>query len=714
MPKLARIPRTDEASEHRGAEVRRIPRFQRRYFAFLSYSHHDQVVADWLHDELEKFRVPHSLQGRLTANGVIPRRLAPVFRDQHELAAADDLGEEILAALAASQFLIVLCSPEAARSAWTNAEIDAFKRRRPDGCVLAAIASGEPFASDVAGREEEECFPPALRQKYDRRGHPTGKRAEPLGADLREIGDGRRLGLLKLIAGMLGVGLDELVQRETTRRHRRLAWLTAASLSGMAVTSGLAITAIQARDAARDQRRDAEGLVAFMVSDLKDKLEAIGRLDALDGVGAKVLEYYSKQDPTDLSDKGLVQRSRALSLAAQVAYLRGNFDTAERLYREASAGTAEAVRRDPGNPQRLYDHAQNVFWTGDLARQQGQIDRAETAYLEYKRLADQMVAIEPGNLKWLMEVQYARNNLGIVAMRRRNFVEAARLFGSALGPVESFTSIDPGNAEYQRTLANGLGWFADAERAQGNLDSAIGARQRQIGFLNRVGGQADVALRERLIPAHQGLGMLLTWRGQREKGIEQYRLALAEADRLRLLEPANSNWSDLAANVRLELSRNLLALGRRDEAEQETASGCQAAAALRARDPNVARWGKLQTMCFTMRSRLALASGDQAQASTFAERALAAARSERSGDPVEDSYRVAAAYRHLGDIRQRLGDLEGARSAWSAGIAHLPNTAAETPLEMDIRAALLRRAGRSEEARQIAARLARVGYTSQA
>ena len=40
-----------------------------------------------------------------------------------------------------------------------------FKRTRPDGCVLAAIGAGEPFAIDMPGREQEECFPPALRQQ---------------------------------------------------------------------------------------------------------------------------------------------------------------------------------------------------------------------------------------------------------------------------------------------------------------------------------------------------------------------------------------------------------------------------------------------------------------------------------------------------------------------------------------------------------------------
>jgi hypothetical protein len=83
---------------------------QARYFAFLSYSHKDEDLAEWLHSQLEQFRVPRALAGQLSEHGVIPKRLTPIFRDQHELAAADDLGEEIEEALANSRFLIVLCS----------------------------------------------------------------------------------------------------------------------------------------------------------------------------------------------------------------------------------------------------------------------------------------------------------------------------------------------------------------------------------------------------------------------------------------------------------------------------------------------------------------------------------------------------------------------------------------------------------------------------
>src|SRR5436305_7220154 len=345
---MAKLAQLNGMERSRQAEPEaRVPRLRTRFYAFLSYSHKDKDLADWLHRELEKFRVPNSLAGKLTANGVVPRRLTPIFRDQHDLSAGGDLSEEIKAALAASPFLVVLCSPTAAKSRWTNQEIESFKRTRPEGCVLAAVVAGEPFASDMPGREDEECFPPALRYKYDRRGHQTSKRAEPLAADFRADGEGRRLAFLKLVAGMLGVGLDELVQREQTRRHRRMAWLAAASLAGMAVASGPAVTAIQARDAARDQRRQAEGLIGFMLGDLRDKLEPIGKLDALDGVGTKVLAYYHNQPIADLSDSALSQRSRALSLVADVATQRGNTDNALSLYREAMAGTAEAIRRKP-------------------------------------------------------------------------------------------------------------------------------------------------------------------------------------------------------------------------------------------------------------------------------------------------------------------------------------------------------------------------------
>src|SRR5919112_521455 len=103
MAELAQLARSIRGASSRA----RHPQIKQRYMAFLSYSHRDSAIADWLHEELEEFRVPTRLVGKLTDHGPIPKRLAPIFRDRKELAAASDLSDEIEEAIAASRFLIV-------------------------------------------------------------------------------------------------------------------------------------------------------------------------------------------------------------------------------------------------------------------------------------------------------------------------------------------------------------------------------------------------------------------------------------------------------------------------------------------------------------------------------------------------------------------------------------------------------------------------------
>ena len=709
MARVAQLPANDRAPPRKRLPLRRSRRRKLKYHAFLSYSHKDEAIADWLHEELEAFRVPAALVGRLAENGPIPRRLTPIFRDEHELAAADDLGDEIEAALASAQVLIVLCSPHAASSHWTNAEIETFKKSRPEGCILAAIASGEPFASDIKGREDEECFPPALREKYDRRGRPTGKRAEPLAADLRDSGDGRRMGFLKLVAGILGVGLDELVQRETIQRHRRLAWLTAASLAGMAVTSGLALTAIQARDSARDQRREAEGLVAFMLGDLKDKLEPIGKLDALDGVGTKVLEYYRGQNTSELSDAGLMQRSQALSLSAQVAYLHGNFESAQKLYREAMQGTAEAIRRSPGDPQRLFDHAQNVFYFGAMAAERGELRQAESAFRNYDALAKQMTSLQPDSLRWKMEGQYAHTNLGVILLRQRRFDNASRQFSAALTTIQAVAAVEPSNVEYQKSLAESLAWLADAELARGDLRGSIASRQRQISVLKALAASgSDVEYQQKLIPAYQSLGWLFAVAGQQAQAEEYLQSAVTTAERLLPAEPNNSKWVDFAARSHLALAQHQISIGSTAKASSHLAKGCSYAASLR-RPGEATAWRMARWACIDRQAQIALAEGQADRAAGLAEQSVALAKGTKSGDPIADRALVAKSLTLAGDAYRSLNQPARARQAWSQAIQLMP-TGNRHPGERAILIDLLERTGQRGQASQLRAELAARGF----
>jgi hypothetical protein len=235
------------------------------YRAFISYSHRDKRVVQWLHRSLETYRIPSKLVGTKTRLGAAPRRLTPIFRDRDELSASGDLGGELNAALQSAAFLIVVCSPASAKSMWVNEEILTFKRLRGEQRVLALIVGGEPNASNTPGQEDQECFPPALRFALAPDGSLSTTPAHPIAADLRNGKDGRQLAKLKLVAGLAGLRLDDVVQREAQRRFRRLAVITTGSVVGMALTAALAFYANLQRIEAVKQRQIAEAASDFLI-----------------------------------------------------------------------------------------------------------------------------------------------------------------------------------------------------------------------------------------------------------------------------------------------------------------------------------------------------------------------------------------------------------------------------------------------------------------
>lgn len=208
-----------------------------KYWAFISYSHQDRRWGKWLHRALERYRVPGRLVGRPSRDGKVPKRLYPIFRDREELPTSADLGGTINEALKQSRYLVVICSPRAAVSRWVNEEIRTFKRLGREDRIICLIIDGEPNASDRPDCGLLECFPQMLRYRFDDAGARTDERFEPIAADLRSGGDSVADGKLKIIAGLLGVGFDELKQREKVR----VLWQRVQFAAVGAVVAGLAL-----------------------------------------------------------------------------------------------------------------------------------------------------------------------------------------------------------------------------------------------------------------------------------------------------------------------------------------------------------------------------------------------------------------------------------------------------------------------------------------
>ena len=119
-----------------------------------------------------------------------------------------------------------------------------FKNMGRADRILALIIDGEPNVGDKPGSDgQQECFCSSLRFNLLPDGQLSQVRTEPVAADVRPGGDGRRDAFLKLVAGVLGIRFDAIKRRDLQRRQRRLLWLSALGLGVLMIITYLAIAA---------------------------------------------------------------------------------------------------------------------------------------------------------------------------------------------------------------------------------------------------------------------------------------------------------------------------------------------------------------------------------------------------------------------------------------------------------------------------------------
>lgn len=510
-----------------------------RYGAFISYNHADQARARWLHRALERYRIPAKLVGLETAAGPVPRRLGRIFRDLDELPAASDLSAEVRAAIAESQCLIVVCTPAGAASRWVAREIELFRELHPTRPVLAALFEGEPA----------DAMPlPLLRTAQ-------GAETEPLAADFRDGKDGKRLALLKLVAGALGVPLDALVQRDAQARVRRVTAVTALAILLLLAMAGLTILAVRARGEAEARRAQAEGLVEFMLTDLRGRLKEVGRLDVLREANERALAYYGEQDLTDLPPDVLARRARAVMTIGEDAMEAKDTARARAAFVEADRVTGSLIQRAPDSYDVVFAHAQSQFYLGSLAFEADDLARAEPYFESYAKLAHRLVALNPRDKRSAEEVAYSSGNLCALRMKQHAVGRMVPLCREALEASEALARREPANDQHVRSVADRQGWLADAERASGNAAAARQLRRAQVALIGQLVAKDPRNARNRrlLIWAERALAKA-EWRsGDAAAGIVRMRSAIEHLRKMTATDTENKELSDKLGDMQAEL-----------------------------------------------------------------------------------------------------------------------------------------------------------------
>jgi tetratricopeptide (TPR) repeat protein len=431
-----------------------------KYCAFLSYSHDDHGWAQWLHAQLEGFRIDKDLVGREASAGPVPATLRPVFRDRADFSGGHNLTDATIAALDASSAFVVLCSLVAAGRPAVNEEVRLFRTRHPDRPVIPVMIDGE----------WPDNFPPALRFELDADGSVSDRPITILGADLREAADGRSLGLAKVVAGLTGLSPDDVYRRaeRLQRRQNRLRAALGSAILALVVVGWAAFWQSRNQKQTLDEIAalvdryslvsSAEAALPSARAGLTQAITAIAEGSAADPRYAKALELLKAGSPAEAEpllkavadDKA--RRADKDAKDAAAAYRNLASITAVSEPARAREYYAEAARLDPSD-------ITGMLLNGWFQQQAGQLDAAQAAY------ARVIAMIEPGGANEALI--WAQLGIGDIQSDRGNLAGALAIYQGAAATADRTAKSNSGNVDGQRDVSVSYERIGDLQVTQG-------------------------------------------------------------------------------------------------------------------------------------------------------------------------------------------------------------------------------------------------------
>ncbi len=435
-------------------------------------------------------------------------------------------------------------------------------------------------------------------------------------------------------------------------RRRRKVLTTVASVSSvfLVVVSFLAIQSMRAHADAELRRGQAEELIDFMLNDLHEGLDKIGRLDLLSGVAQSSKRYFDSLSERDQSPDDLHKRGLTLLNVGHVLLDQGDTEAALATQRSAVALFEEATARDPAREDWQRGLVHSRLGLGQVLHDRGDSEAARQAFGAAVETADRLAARGSGDGESRFALARALYELGAFEGRLGELAAAAETLGRALEMAEELTTSVGGDVDWRRwellveaqVLLAGVHRFRDELAPAADLygqarllaarltdeDPANATWPRQLARIHyQIGAvqleqrdleasigsfrAANVAYQEltRTDPtrvrwrAYQAeslgmIGLVLDARGEPDAALEIYRQSRQLLERIVEDDPTRLSWLEWLA--RIHISTGDVHLGRRDLGA--ALESYEAARSLRARVARsaAADAGPLNALAYTL------------------------------------------------------------------------------------------------------------------
>jgi tetratricopeptide (TPR) repeat protein/energy-coupling factor transporter ATP-binding protein EcfA2 len=466
--------------------------------------------------------------------------------------------------------------------------------------------------------------------------------------------------------------------RERRERLRRqvmgvLSVLLLLALAG----AGAALAKKREAERAREQ---AEGLIRFMVYDLRDKLAPLGYLDLMNSVNEHVDAYYEHLGRSD-SPGGEQRRAAHLINQGDSLEAQGNLAGALQRYRQSLDLRRKLAAQDPRNAEWQRDLSVSLNKVGDAQKAQDDLAGALRSYRQSVDIMRKLAAQDPKNAEWQRDLSVSLDKVGDMQQVQSDLAGALQSYGESLDISRRLAAQDPKNAGWQRDLTVSLNKVGEVQQAQGDLAGALESYRESLDIRRRLAAQdpKNAVWQRDLSVSLNRVGEVQKAQDDWAGALQSYRESLAIMRKLAAQDPKNAGWQ-------CDLSVSLDWVGDVQQAQSDWAGALQSyregldiRRKLAAQDPKNADWPRDLSLSLGEVGDVQKAQDDLPGALQSYRESLAIMRKLAAQDPKNAGWQrdLSVSLNNVGDAQQAQGDWVGALQSYRESLAIMRRLAAQ-------------------------------------
>lgn len=327
---------------------------------------------------------------------------------------------------------------------------------------------------------------------------------------------------------------------------------------------------------ATSARNEAQNVMEFMLFDLPEKLDGIGRLDLLDDVNRRTLDYYKSHSNDKDAQRGY---SAALRNKGDILYGRGDLPGALDTYEKAFKIIKDVANQDPANVKVEHDLWESGQKIGTVLLDQHKFQDAKKCLDDGLLISEDLTKKDPANLEWQVNLCESYDKVGEALRQNAQYLldsaerfdssgdailspekleefreklnKAEELFENSRDVAQRVVDSKPDNSrQYSRArylVALGFTRRSDVLWNQGDDARALEADKQALSILEKLvedePGNADFQRNLSVIYGRQANRLAKKGKkGNYLEVIELYRNALKNFGKLAAQDPTNADW----------------------------------------------------------------------------------------------------------------------------------------------------------------------------